>query len=283
MAKIGDGIRATRPAWVRAVERPPETQGLVSASGEFSRAPRRESLGAPARRMRSVVGGVSILSLVVVAAALAAAPALPPGLDALIPADRGAEVAPIVADPTFVRRLEFQVRADVGVYTFLLDHPDLNAALARPLGIARYEVVQVGPGKYRGHDGAGNTGTVDVFSAGGPARAFLERGVSPGWWFGDIGGRVVALVAFSAEGGSVRGTVTVWARIDRGVVDLLLRLLKPVVGRFLDRKLREQFTVAAGVAEAAAQHPDRVCPLLGTGAGELAEERQALARLAGCP
>ncbi len=39
----------------------------------------------------------------------------------------------------------------------------------------------------------------------------MERGVSSGWWFGDIEGHVVAAVAFSVEGDRVRGQVTIWA------------------------------------------------------------------------
>ncbi len=230
----------------------------------------------------SMVGVLSILLLVLFAAALSANPGLPPNLGALVPDDRRPEIEKIVANPTFVRRLDFQVLADGRVYAFLLDHPDLNAALARALGIAPYQVVNIGPGQYRGDDGGGNVGTVQVFSASGHARAFLESGVSPGWWFGDIGGRVIALVVFSTEEESVRGTVTVWARIDQGVVDHLLRVLKPMLGGFLDRKLREQFGIAARVSEAAAQHPDHFCPLLEESSGGSPDARQALGELAGC-
>jgi hypothetical protein len=200
----------------------------------------------------------------------------------LVPADRRPEVGEVLANPTFVRGVNFEVFADLQVYTYLLDHPDLNAALARALGIAPYEVLRIGPRQYRGKDGNGNAGTVEVFSADGHERAFLERGVSSGWWFGEIGGRVVALVAVAPEEESVRGTVTVWARIDQGLVDRLLHLLEPMLGGFLDRKLREQFNIAVRVAEAAAQHPNEFCPLLRTVSGDSSEEWQALAGLAGC-
>ena len=89
-------------------------------------------------------------------------------------------------------------------------------------------------------------------------------------------------MAFSTDEVSVHGTVTVWARIDRGAVDRLLRLLQPGPGGFLDRKLREQFNVAAKVAEAAARHPERICPLIEAGSQDSPDERHALAALAGC-
>lgn len=232
--------------------------------------------------MRSRVGALSVLLLVSFAAALSASPGVPPSLLALVPADRRPEVGEVLANPTFVRGLDFAACADLQVYTYLLDHPDLNAALARALHIAPYEVVRSGPGQYRGADADGNAGTIEVFGAEGHERVFVERGVSSGWWFGEIGGRVVALVAFAPEADSVRGTVTVWARIDQGFVDGLLRFLKPFLGGLLDRKLKEQFSIPERVAEAAAQHPDRFCPLLGAVSDGSPEERQALAGLAGC-
>ncbi len=230
----------------------------------------------------SMVGVLSILLLVLFAAALSASTGVSQKLLMLIPGDRRPEVENILGNPTFVRTLDFTVPADMQVYTYLLDHSDLNAALAKSLGIAHYEVVRIGPGHYRGTDGNGNVGTIEVFRDEGHERVFLERGVSSGWWFGDIGGRVVALVDYTLESERVRGTVTVWARIDQGVVDHLLRALRPMLGGFLDRKLREQFAIPTRVAEAAAQHPDQFCPLLGAVSEGSSDERQALSGLAGC-
>lgn len=232
--------------------------------------------------MRSKIGVLSVLLMVLLAGVLYASPDLPSSLRALVPEDRRTEVQEILADPTFTRELDFVAHANLQVFTYLLDHPDLNAALARALRIAPYEVVPISPRQYRGVDADRNAGTIEVFRAEGHERAFVERGVSSGWWFGEIGGRVVALVVFAPDADSVRGTVTVWARIDQGMVDRLLRFLKPFLGGLLDRKLSEQFSIPVRVAEAAAQHPDRFCPLLEAVSDGSPEERQALAGLAGC-
>ena len=143
-------------------------------------------------------------------------------------------------------------------------------------------MVRIGRGQYHGDDGGGNVGTIEVFRDEGNERAFIERGVSSGWWFGNIGGRVVALVVFSTKEEGVRGTVTVWAQVDQGVVDRLLRILNPMLGGLLGRKLREQFSIAVRVAEASAQHTDQFCPLLEVVSVGSRDERQALAGLAGC-
>jgi len=232
--------------------------------------------------VRSSVAVISILLLALFAAAPFASTGVSQKLLMLIPGDRRPEVENILGNPTFVRTLDFTVPADMQVYTYLLDHSDLNAALAKSLGIAHYEVVRIGPGHYRGTDGNGNVGTIEVFRDEGHERVFLERGVSSGWWFGDIGGRVVALVDYTLESERVRGTLTVWARIDQGLVDHLLRALRPMLGGFLDRKLREQFDIPTRVAETAAQHPDHFCPLLEEGSEGSADDRHALAGLAGC-
>lgn len=232
--------------------------------------------------MRAVLWAIGGGLLLIVPAALNAGPGAPFTNLEQVPADRRAEVAEIVADPTFVRTLEFKAAADPRVFTYLLDHPDVNAALARALGIASYRVVRIGPGRYQGEDGGGNVGTIEVFGTEGTQRAVLERGVSPGWWFGDLAGRVVALVAVVPAGDRVRGRVTVWARIDQGVVDRLLRLMQPILGGFLDRKLREQFAIPFRVAEDAARDADQFCSLLAALRGGSRAGQQALAGLAGC-
>jgi hypothetical protein len=220
--------------------------------------------------------------LLIVPAALDAGPGAPFTILKQVPADRRAEVAEIVADPTFVRTLEFKAAADPRVFTYLLDHPDVNAALARALGIASYRVVRIGPGRYQGEDGGGNVGTIEVFATEGTQQAVLERGVSSGWWFGDLAGRVVVLIAVVPAGDRVRGRVTVWARIDQGMVDRLLRLLKPMLSGFLDRKLREQLAIPFRVAEDAARDADQFCFQFAALPGESRTEGQALSGLAGC-
>ena len=182
-------------------------------------------------------------------------------LEQVAPA-RHDEVREILADPTFVGRLRLEAVATPQVFIYLLDHPDINTALARALQIAPTRLWRVGPGRYQGDDGEWNAGTLDVLSAEGDRRVFLEQGVSRGWWFGEVAGRVVAAVDFSGEGDRIRGEVQVWAKIDHGVLDRLLRVVAPVLGGLLDRKLEEQFGITFRVAEHARRDPARFCQLL---------------------
>jgi hypothetical protein len=193
------------------------------------------------------------------------------------------EVRKILAGPTFARRPRLEAVANPQVFTYLLDHPDINSALGRALQIAPTRLWRVGPGRYQGDDGEWNSGTLEVLWADGDRRVFLEQGVSRGWWFGDIAGRLIAAVDISREGDRVRGEVEVWAKIEQGVVDRLLRVVAPMLGGFLDRKLHEQFGVTFRVAEHAVRDTGRFCQLLAVISNGSLEERQTLASVAACP
>lgn len=193
------------------------------------------------------------------------------------------EVREILADPTFVRHLRLEAVANPQVFIYLLDHPDINSALARALQIAPTRLRRVGPGRYQGDDGEWNSGTLEVLWAEGDRRVFLEQGVSRGWWFGDVAGRVIAAVDLSREGDRIRGEVEVWAKIDPGALDRLLRVVAPMLGKLLDRKLEEQFGITFRVAEHAIRDPARFCQLLAMIPDGALEERQTLASVAACP
>ena len=202
---------------------------------------------------------------------------------AQVAAVRQDEVRQILADPTFVARLRLEAVVTPPVFIYLLDHPDINSALARALQIAPTRLWPVGPGRYQGDDGEWNSGTLDVLAAAGDRRVFLEQGVSRGWWFGVVAGQVVAAVDLSWEGDRIRGEVQVWAKIDPGALDRLLRMVAPVLRGFLDHKLEEQFGITFRVAEHARREPARFCQLLAVIPDGSLEERQTLARVAACP
>jgi hypothetical protein len=193
------------------------------------------------------------------------------------------EVREILADPTFVGRLRLEADASPQLFIYLLDHPDINSALARAFQIAPTRLWRVGPGRYQGDDGEWNSGTLEVLSAEGDRRVFLEQGLSRGWWFGNVAGRVVAAVDLAGEDDRIRGEVEVWAKIDHGVLDRLLRVVAPVLGGLLHRKLEEQFGITFRVAEHASRDTVRFCQFLAVMPEGSREERQTLASVAACP
>jgi hypothetical protein len=215
------------------------------------------------------------------AAAEANAPTTNAVLEQISPV-RHNDVREILARPSFVRRLRLETVANLQVFIYLLDHPDINSALARALQIAPTRLWRVGPQRYQGEDGEWNSGTLEVLSATGDRRVFWEHGVSRGWWFGDVTGRVVAVVNISRDSDRIRGEVEVWAKLDQGALDRLLRMVAPVLGGFLDRKLEEQFGITFRVAELASRDPVRFCQVLAVIPDGSHDERQRLASVAAC-
>jgi len=259
-----------------AEERPP-----VPATGTEGHAQRGGPLPQEQRIVRTSpwLAGVALLW----AAAAGASEPSESAVLAQVAAVRHDEVRQILADPTFVRRLGLEAVASPQVFLYLLDHPDITTALGRALQLAPTRLWRVGPGHYQGDDGEWNSGTLEVLAAAGDRRVFLEQGVSRGWWFGAVAGRVVAAVDFSREGDRIRGEVEVWAKIDQGAVDRLLRMAAPVLGGFLDHKLEEQFGITFRVAEHARREAARFCQLLAVTPDGSLEERQTLTRVAACP
>ena len=222
------------------------------------------------------------LALLWAAAASANEPSYHAVLEQVSPV-RQDEVREIVGDPTFVAHLQMETDASPQVFIYLLDHPDINCALARALQIAPTRLRRVGPGRYQGDDGAWNSGTLEVLSAEGDRRVVLAQGVSRGYWFGDVAGRVVAAVALAREGDRLRGEIAVWAKIDHGVLDRLLRIVAPVIKGLLDSQLEKQYGITFRVAEHASHDTARFCHALAVIPDGSREERQTLASLAACP
>jgi len=98
-----------------------------------------------------------------------------------------------------------------------------------------------------------------------------------------VAGRVVAAVALSREGDRLRGEIAVWARIDHGVLDRLLRIVAPVIGGLLDSQLEKQYGLTFRVAEHASHDTARFCHVLVGIPDGSREERQTLASVAACP
>jgi hypothetical protein len=222
------------------------------------------------------------LALLWAAAASANEPSPQAVLEQVSP-DRHDEVEEILAHPTFVARLQMETDASHQLFIFLLDHPDINCALARALQIAPTRLRRVGAGRYQGDDGAWNSGTLEVLSAAGDRRVVLAKGVSRGYWFGDVAGRVVAAVSLARDGDRIRGEIVVWATVDHGVLDRLLRVVAPVIGGLLDSQLKKQYGITFRVAEHATHDTARFCHALAVIPDGSREERQTLASVAGCP
>jgi hypothetical protein len=167
-----------------------------------------------------------------------------------------------------VRGLTF--RSHEPVYLYFLDHPDFAAAVARALGVAHYQVAARPDGTYWGDDARGAQGIIEVVYADPHKRVVLAQGTYDTKWLPTIRARVVMILEFEHHPGAdgqtyVTNDVTGYLRVDNRFLDVLARLVGPIVVGAVDRKVARTCGVAAKVSERAYDDPQ----------GFLAELRKA--------
>jgi hypothetical protein len=165
--------------------------------------------------------------------------------------------------PTFSRTVESKP-ADLPLVSYLrfVDAPDLTAAAARHLGVARYEVHARGDGWYEADDHDGARGVYLVLLRQGGRRAIVSWGTHRSAILGAVSGTALTLLEFEDRRGRTAQRLTAYVDIENRAAAALTRLLLPVFGGIVDRKLVEGFTVTARVAAWARSEPDGFCAWL---------------------
>jgi len=184
--------------------------------------------------------------------------------------------------PTLTRQVDGErAHAPFDLYAALIDAPEVTAAGARHLGLARYDVGRLGPAWYRADDGAGAQGEYHVLVRDRTRRVMFSRGRHVGRLLGTITGVALIDLHLEPQDGYVAQRLTAWVVIDNRIVAMLARLLIPIFGQVADRKLQEGFRVAGRVAEWAVSRPSEFCPWLDAEPLPTETRRPALAA-AGC-
>lgn len=192
-----------------------------------------------------------------------------------------AEVERAWRQPTLVRSAAAEpVPVRLERYLAFVDAPDITAAAARHLGLAPYEVEALGEDWYRADDRDGATGVYRVLVRDGGRRVVLSWGTHRGSLLGTIRGHALSVMSFEASGEGTVPRLTAHVVIDHPVASRLARLLAPLFGGLVDRKLTEGFRVTARVAEWALADPARFCAWL---AGAPLPAHRRLAPPAGVP
>jgi hypothetical protein len=206
-----------------------------------------------------------LVAVVIGATVAASADAWPPFLPARasFPPDVVASVERVWAEPTLNRTVHGRpASVPFNVYTAFVDAPDVTAAAARFLKLARYRVRALGAGWFEADDGAGARGIYEVLVRTPHRRVMLSWGEHRGRVLGVIGGSALTVIDLREREGMVDQDLAAWVRIDNAFAAALARLLIPIFGHLADHKLIEGFTVTATVAEWAVAHPDEFCEWL---------------------
>lgn len=165
--------------------------------------------------------------------------------------------------PTLTRTVRGRpARAPLEMFAALLDSPEVTAAAARFLHLARYEVEPIDVDRYRATDNDGARGTWHVLARSPTRRVVLSRGEHAGSLLGRISGTALTVVEVASIGGGVEPIVTARVHIENPVAAALARLLITVFGRVADRKMIEGVTVTSRVAEWALEQPQEFCDWL---------------------
>ena len=227
------------------------------------------ALGAPPEERRTLSTTSSGLALALVLTLVAWAQAtepwpsfLPPRVT--FPPVIAAGVERVWRRPTITRRVEGeQAQAPFDLYVALIDAPEVTAAAARHLKLARYEARRLGDDWYQAEDGAGARGEYHVLVRERTRRVMFSHGSHRGRILGTITGAALTEIHFEPQGGHVVQGLTAWVLIENRFVAAMARLLVPLFGQVVDRKLQEAFRVTARVAEWAASRPGEFCQWLG--------------------
>lgn len=213
-------------------------------------------------------GGLALLLLLTCSATVAAQAGddrWPPflGPTTAYPDDIVVTVERLWLAPTLTRTVRATpVRVPFELYATLVDEPEVTAAAARHLGLARYEVTAIDDDWYRATDNDGARGVWRILAREPTRWVVLSRGEHSGRLLGRIGGSALTVIELEPGGEGVQPTLTAHVHIDNRVAAALARVLVTIFGHLADRKLSEGFRVTAAVAEWATGRPEEFCAWL---------------------
>lgn len=201
-----------------------------------------------------------------------------------LPAEIRAEVTAVWTRYTLTRAVSGQpARAPLDVFRLFVDLPEVTAAAARHLGLAKYRVRQLAPDFYEADDGDGAGGHYRVLVHDPDRRILLTWGSHRSGILGRITGASLTLLTFAPETGAdgspqVAQRVETFVRIDNRVAAYLARILLPLFSGYADRKIAETFNVTARVSAWAHEDATAFCHWLGS-QSEGARYRNEFARV----
>lgn len=176
--------------------------------------------------------------------------------------DRAREkVEAILEDHTLERspRLEHRI-LNRPMHQFLLDRPDVGAALSRALGIGNYTMTRTGEDRFHGTDPDRIEGDMEILYRDQHSRMFFAEGVAQGALV-TVRGKVLILQQFEYETVNhdqewVHSQLTIYAKIENPFLAFLVRIFSPLIGQMVDPKITKAQGVVRQVNERMVEDPD---------------------------
>ena len=145
------------------------------------------------------------------------------------------------------------------IHRFLLDRPDVGAALARILKIGTYTVTRTGTDQFRASDPEGLEGQLEILYRDEAQRVYYAEGIAEGGLL-RVRGKVVVFqqsqYSTTASGQErVAAQLTIYAKIENPVLAFFVRILVPLIGGMVDAKISKAQGVVRQVSEVMVQDP----------------------------
>jgi len=233
-------------------------------------------------RMPNVAGGIAGLCILGLCGPLVAQPAgvrlveatnqvsarplltVPP--DALAPPFREA-VSRVIREATLVARAAPE-EFELGVYDWLLEHPDRASVAWRRLGIPCARIIDLGQGRYGWSDGEGtDVSWRTVVRADNVHVWFAEGQAKLGPMVPAVSFRAVAILHHVRRAGAtgrpvVTQEATVYLHTDSKAASLIAKCLGPAAPRLADQGAGQLLLFFSGLTRYFAEHPDEMERLL---------------------
>jgi hypothetical protein len=149
------------------------------------------------------------------------------------------------------------------LYEYLLDRPPLIAALTDRLDLGAYQFTERGPNQYWVNDGEGTQGLLTLVFQDSAHRIYHIDGFHEGQVFPMVRAKAVVfmhVMPVTAPDGypAVRTSLMTYTKLDDSILAGLVRILRPLIGEAVTRKLSHGFEVTNQLGMVIAQDRDRV-------------------------
>ena len=179
----------------------------------------------------------------------------------LLAKHRREEIREIVATHSVLRVFQdVEFKNDQTIARFMMDHPLFLSAALKALKIKNYSVKRGNNGNYIFDDRRGVKAKFEVLYSAPGKRFYYGHAVHEGLFFKLLGRGTVFLEFRGARGNPPKTYVkaNVYARIDNIVIELLLKILKPIIMPLIDKKIYKFIEETGKLAKEITMHPKKV-------------------------
>ena len=169
-----------------------------------------------------------------------------------------ARIMKVVQNTTLYRRLPTQViECDPSYYLFLVENPEVIVNIWRELGISEVKLTRLAENQLQADDGAGTSGAVEIMHRSHDTHLFYAEGKYDGPLIKTtLRGECVLLLRTSyvrETNGKYYITCRLdsFVRLDNATLDVLVRVVQPLVGQVADHNFRETVQFVGGLHHAA--------------------------------